>query len=61
LLNITDDELNQAISKRQSPFIPISAKFMDKMIKNEYEKTRVEILNWYNMRILARKNDNVMR
>lgn len=35
LLKITDDELSQAISKRQSPFIPISAKFMNTMINNE--------------------------
>jgi N-acetyl sugar amidotransferase len=35
LLNITDDELSAAITKRQSRYIPRSTKFMDKVINNE--------------------------
>jgi hypothetical protein len=35
LLNINDDELSQAITKRQSSYIPRSAKIMDKLMNNE--------------------------
>jgi N-acetyl sugar amidotransferase len=35
LLNINDDELDQAITKRQSSYIPRSAKIMDKLMNNE--------------------------
>jgi len=36
ILNITEDELSQAITKRQSNYIPKSTKLMDKMIYNEF-------------------------